>query len=108
MDMLNSRIKINERLTHEKLPEVSYRISATFGPVRVAIIATSTIDDIFGTTVNKCAKINTLASPNGMVIGESLYDKIKGIESYIFEKVANYDIDSENKFGVYSVKQKTG
>jgi class 3 adenylate cyclase len=108
MDMLNSRIKINERLMHEKLPEISYRISATFGPVRVAIIATSTIDDIFGTTVNKCAKINTLASPNAMVIGESLYNKIKGIERYSFEKVADYDIDSENKFGVYSVKQKTG
>lgn len=107
MDMLKSRVKINERLTSEKLPETSYRISATFGPVRVAIIATSTIDDIFGTTVNKCAKINTLANPNTMVIGESLYNKIKGISGYSFEKIADFDIDSENKFSVYSVKQKT-
>ncbi|MBM2852244.1 MAG: hypothetical protein HW420_791 [Candidatus Nitrosotenuis sp.] len=107
MEMLKSRIKINEALTFEKLPEISYRISATFGPVRVAIIATSTIDDIFGTTVNACAKINTLASPNTLVVGESLYNKIKGINGYSFEKITDYSIDAENKFGVYSVKQKT-
>ncbi|HSA97460.1 MAG TPA: HAMP domain-containing protein, partial [Candidatus Nitrosotenuis sp.] len=48
-NMLESRTKINERLSSENLPGVSYRISAAFGPVRVAIVATSTIDDIFGT-----------------------------------------------------------
>lgn len=108
MDMLESRIKINEKLASEKLPEVSYRISATFGPVRVAIVATSTIDDIFGATVNTCAKINTLANPNTLVVGESFYNKIKGISRYSFEKIADYNIDSENKFGVYLVKRKTG
>ncbi len=92
----------------EKLPEVSYRISASFGPVRVAIVATSTIDDIFGTTVNKCAKINTLASPNTLVVDESLYNKIKGIEGYDFERIADYKIDADNNFSVYLVKQKTG
>lgn len=107
MEMLESRVKINEKLTFEKLPEVSYRISATFGPVRVAIVATSTIDDIFGATVNTCAKINSLANPNSMVVGESLYNKIKEIDGYGFEKITDYSIDVENKFGVYLVKQKT-
>lgn len=108
VDMLEARTKINEKLVSEKLPEVNYRISAAFGPVRVAIVATSTIDDIFGTTVNKCAKINTLASPNTMVIDESLYNKVREIGGYIFEKIAEYDIDADNKFGVYSAKPKTG
>ncbi|TBR07385.1 MAG: adenylate/guanylate cyclase domain-containing protein [Candidatus Nitrosotenuis sp.] len=108
VDMLESRSKINERLTVEKLPEVSYRISAAFGPVRVAIVATSTIDDIFGTTVNKCAKINTLATPNTLVVDESLYNKIKGIGGYEFDKIADYNIDADNNFSVYFVKQKTG
>ncbi len=107
-DMLMSKIKIDERLASEKLPDVNYRISAAFGPVRVAIVATSTIDDIFGITVNKCAKINTLASPNTLVVDESLYDKIKGIEGYDFEKIADYSIDADNNFSVYLVKQKTG
>ena len=107
MEMIKTRIKINQTLMVEKLPEVSYRISATFGPVRVAIIATSTIDDIFGTTVNICAKINPLATPNTLVVGESLYNKIRNIPEYSFEKIAEYDIDIENKFGVYSVRQKT-
>ncbi len=106
-DMLESRVKINERLTVEKLPEVSYRISAAFGPVRVAIVATSTIDDIFGTTVNKCAKINTLAVPNTLVVDESLYNKIRGIGGYEFGKIADYNIDADNNFSVYFVKQKT-
>lgn len=108
MDMLESRAKINERLTVEKLPEVSYRISAAFGPVRVAIVATSTIDDIFGTTVNKCAKINTLATPNTLVVDESLYNKIKDIDRYEIGKIADYAIDADNNFSVYLVKQKTG
>ncbi|TBR23116.1 MAG: adenylate/guanylate cyclase domain-containing protein [Candidatus Nitrosotenuis sp.] len=108
MDMLESRAKINNRLIVEKLPEVSYRISAAFGPVRVAIVATSTIDDIFGTTVNKCAKINTLATPNTLVVDESLYNKIKGIDRYEIGKIADYAIDADNNFSVYLVKQKTG
>lgn len=106
-DMLESRAKINEKLASEKLPEVSYRISAAFGPVRVAIVATSTIDDIFGTTVNKCAKINTLASPNTLVVDEALYNKIKGIAGYEFGRLADYNIDADNNFSVYSVKSKT-
>ena len=73
----------------------------------MAIVATSTIDDIFGVTVNTCAKINTLAAPNTLIIGESLYNKISGIKGYVFEKLPDYDIDSENKLGVYLVKQKT-
>jgi class 3 adenylate cyclase len=104
---LYAREKINEALRNESLPELSYRISATFGPVRVAIIATSSIDDIFGSTVNICSKINSLAKPNTMVIGEQLYEKVKGIKEYDFEKTASYNIDAENKMDVYQVTPKS-
>jgi class 3 adenylate cyclase len=92
----------------EYLPELSYRISATFGPVRVAIIATSAIDDIFGSTVNICSKINSLAKPNTMVIGQQLYEKVKGIKGYAFEKIASYSVDAENKFDVYQLVLQAG
>ncbi|WP_100182035.1 adenylate/guanylate cyclase domain-containing protein [Candidatus Nitrosotenuis aquarius] len=105
MKLIEARTTINRALGAENLPEVSYRISAMFGPVRVAIVATSAIDDIFGSTVNTCSKINSLAKPNTLVIGESLYQKVKDIKGYKFEKIANYTIDAENKFAVYLVSQ---
>jgi class 3 adenylate cyclase len=103
MRLIGAREKINEALRGEHLPEVSYRISATFGPVRVAIVATSTIDDIFGSTVNVCSKINSLARPNTMVIGESLYEKVKKVKNYTFEKISQYQVDANNTFTVYQV-----
>ncbi|MEM3089426.1 MAG: adenylate/guanylate cyclase domain-containing protein [Candidatus Nitrosotenuis sp.] len=106
MKVIEARSMINELLRKEELPELSYRISANYGPVRVAIIATSSIDDIFGTTVNTCSKINSLAKPNTLIIGQPLYEKVKKIEQYRFEKVTSYDIDVENKLDVYSVTPK--
>ncbi|MEO9308993.1 MAG: cache domain-containing protein [Nitrososphaera sp.] len=107
MKVLDAKEKINKTLRDENLPEISYRISATYGPVRVAIIATSAIDDIFGSTVNTCSKINSLAKPNTMVVGESLYEKIKTIKNYSFELITQYNIDAENKFAVYQVNPKS-
>jgi class 3 adenylate cyclase len=107
MKVLEAREKINHSLKSEELPEVSYRISATFGPVRVAIIATSAIDDIFGATVNTCSKINSLAKPDTMVVGENLYQRIKGIKGYTFEQIASFDVDAENKLSIYQVMPKT-
>jgi class 3 adenylate cyclase len=104
MKVINARDSINKTLRDEGLPELSYRLSANYGPVRVAIIATSSIDDIFGTTVNTCAKINSLAKPNTMIVGEPLYEKIKKIRQYTFEMVTTYNVDATQKLAVYSVK----
>jgi class 3 adenylate cyclase len=103
--LIEARRTINQALTTENLPEVSYRISAMFGPVRVAIVATSAIDDIFGSTVNTCSKINPLAKPNTLVIGESLFNKVKDIKEFKFEKITEYTIEANNKFAVYLVSK---
>jgi class 3 adenylate cyclase len=66
-------LAINGRLNEEKLPSLSYRISADHGEVQFARSASSQSDYLFGSTVNVCAKINSIASPNGMVIGNNLY-----------------------------------
>jgi len=105
MKLIEARQTINKTLSTESLPEVSYRISAMFGPVRVAIVATSAIDDIFGSTVNTCSKINSLAKHNSLVIGETLYQKVRGIKAYTFEKISEYTIESDNKFAVYLVSK---
>jgi CheY-like chemotaxis protein len=57
----------------EKLPGISYRISADYGKVECATKGRSDVQDLFGPTVNFCVKINKKAPPNGIVIGSDLY-----------------------------------
>src|SRR5919109_2151630 len=68
---------INAKLHSENLPSVSYRISADYGKVEVATSTSSKTEDLFGSTMNICAKINSMAEPNGIVIGGDLYQIIK-------------------------------
>jgi CheY-like chemotaxis protein len=42
-------------------------------------------DDLFGSTMNICAKINSMSPPNGMVIGGDLYHIIKKSSSSLFD-----------------------
>jgi CheY-like chemotaxis protein len=68
---------INSKLHSENLPSVSYRISADYGRVEVASSTSSRGEDLFGPTMNICTKINSLAEPNGIVIGGNLYGIIR-------------------------------
>ncbi len=98
---------INAKLQKEEgLPNVSYRISADYGRVEIAKSLTSTSEDLFGHTVNLCAKINSKAEPNGMVIGNNLYQVIKTTfdDDYHFNKIDEYSID--NQYSVYSIVSK--
>jgi class 3 adenylate cyclase len=101
---------INVKLQKEEgLPNLSYRISADYGRVEIAKSLTSISEDLFGPTVNLCAKINSRAEPNGMVIGNNLYQvtKTKFDHLYHFNKVDGYSIDnSNNKYSVYSIVSK--
>ena len=58
-------------------------------------------DDIFGTTVNICSKINSNALPNGMIIGQNMYEMVKNIPGYKFESVKGYEISSDNQYTAY-------
>ncbi len=100
LTMFDSHEKINNKLKEENLPTVDYKISATFGSVRVAKTTTSSVNDIFGSTVNRCAKINPYCPRNGFVIGDGLYEIVKSLEEYSFEKMLTKD------FTVYLVKKK--
>jgi len=101
---------INEKLNEEGLPSIDYRISADYGRVDVAKSLTSTSEDLFGPTVNICAKINSIASPNSMVIGGDLYEIVKRTfnKNYYFSKVAEYSIgDLGIQYPVYSISSKS-
>jgi CheY-like chemotaxis protein len=77
--MIEARDPLNEKLREEGLPIVSYRISADYGRVEVAIEKRSNTIDLFGPTVNRCAKINSVAPPNSLVIGNGLHDLIQSV-----------------------------
>jgi hypothetical protein len=93
------------------LPSVSYRISAYYGRVEVARSATSQQENLFVSTMNThvCAKINSKASPNGIVIGGDLYQIIVNSfflfidHNYYFEGV--YD-DEDEYLTTDSIKDK--
>jgi CheY-like chemotaxis protein/class 3 adenylate cyclase len=98
--MIAARCTINTKLYEEKLPSVSYKISANYGRVEVARSATSQQDDLFGSTMNMCAKINSKALPNGIVIGGDLYQIINSFSfgyNYYFEGMYEYLTTGFNK-----------
>ena len=100
---------INIRLEAEALPPVSYRISVDYGRVEVATTVTSGTKDLFGPTVSMCAKINSQAEPNGIVIGGDLHEIMKrfSFREYSFEGVEKKQpIGIRYSYPVYSVVRK--
>ena len=77
--MILARDVINAKLDAQNLLPVSYRISADYGRVEVATSTSSRTEDLFGSPMNICAKINSMAEPNGIVIGGDLCQIIKSL-----------------------------
>lgn len=112
---------INIRMHEMDLPDVRYRISSDYGRFSIAKSLTSQSYDLFGPTMNMCAKINSKAAPNSMVIGSDLYQMLKSVfssssssssslsnlDNYYFKNVGEYVIDGlKNAYPVYSVISK--
>jgi hypothetical protein len=59
--------------------------------VEIARSITSASDDLFGSTMNRCAKMNIISKENSMIIGNDLYNVIKSFslinEEYRFEEI---------------------
>jgi CheY-like chemotaxis protein/class 3 adenylate cyclase len=109
--MILARDIINTKLHSENLPSVSYRISADYGKVEVATSTSSKgREDLFGSTMNICAKINPMAEPNGIVIGGDLYQIIKSfsfVKGYEFRELrGGYSVGFDNVYPVYTALGK--
>jgi two-component system, OmpR family, response regulator ChvI len=105
--MILARDVISTKLHSENLPSVSYRISADYGRVEVATSTSSKGEDLFGSTMNICAKINSMAEPNGIVIGGDLYRIINSfsfiIDKYQFRELeGGYSIGFGNRYPLYT------
>ncbi|MDQ4016456.1 MAG: adenylate/guanylate cyclase domain-containing protein [Thermoproteota archaeon] len=97
---------LNAKMLSEKLPPIQYRISADYGEVSIARSVSSQSEDLFGSAMNISAKINSKARPNGLVIGETLFDIVKGLEEYMFVPSSEKLIGVKGEYGVYHVNQK--
>src|SRR5688500_2741746 len=112
--MILVRDIINAKLHSEgeNLPSVSYRISADYGKVEVATSTSSKGgEDLFGSTMNICAKINSMAEPNGIVIGGDLYQIVKSFsfidKYYQFRELrGGYSVGFNHKYPVYHALSK--
>lgn len=110
MAMLNIRPSLNTIMIQEGLPEISYRISCEYGSVAVARMSTSSVNDIFGISVNMCSKINPMAPTNTMIIGEAFYGKVRAFDDeYTFEEQNIKGLSTllpDGNYRVYIVKPK--
>ncbi len=122
--MMTANKVINMKLKEEALPSMHYKISADYGTFEVArSLSSPDTDDLFGSTMNVCAKINSMAPVNGMVIGSDLYYITKKFSSssslfgnsgnnsqYHFKKIGEYSVMANFKYQypVYSVSVDEG
>ena len=104
---------INSKMSHMQLPNVNYRISADYGSSVIAKSANSQAYDLYGPTMNICAKINSKAPPNGMVIGSDLYEILSSFSSpsffddYSFKRIGEYLVDGlKQPYLLHSVVSK--
>lgn len=113
LSMIESQDLLNKDFSTKGLPPVSYRISANYGKVELAISVNSQSIDLFGPTVNVCSKINHLALSNQMIIYDDLFLHIKNKQNcrdYIFsvtpESWGNAkDAHKQSEFKTYIVRR---
>ena len=77
-----------------------------FGTVMLANSVASSNDDIFGSTVNVCSKINRIAKPNGIVIGSDLYQIVQNFDEYAFVADTGFSLGMTIPYPVYQVLKK--
>jgi two-component system, OmpR family, response regulator ChvI len=111
--LISSRNTINSNLYEEKLPGISYRISAEYGRVEVAKSDRSASYDLFGTTVNFCAKINKNAPPNGIVIGSDLYTIVSSFpalaDRYNIQEIGELHLRTgKRRYPIYELSGQNG
>jgi CheY-like chemotaxis protein len=115
--MLSAGSAINEKLTgnsDKSAATFSIRISADYGKVEVAKSRTSKEEDLFGPTMNLCAKMNSKAPANHMIIGGDLFLVLKSLFSrpsfkhadYQFKEIKGYSISGSFQYPVYLVKSR--
>ena len=107
LDIIKKIEQINKNLEKESLPKVRYRISSDYGKVLIVKSLISSANDIFGSTVNMCAKINHVGDPNKFFVGNDLYLHAKNMDQFHFDEIMHKDLSIlKNSYPIYYVDKK--
>jgi len=91
---IDDRFAINSMLTEQRLPTIRYRVSVDYGKVEITRFDGSDSEDVFGSTINLCSKMNIYAQPNSIVAGNDLYRVIRSFkeldDAYAFHEMDSY------------------
>ncbi len=96
---------VNMKFLSESLPELNYRVSLDYGEISLARTMGSVGLDIFGTTVNICAKINSIAAPNTVVVGGDMYQVSRNLSDYSFQEAKKNISIANRPYPAYSVSE---
>lgn len=107
---IEERFAINEMLMEHRLPTIRYRISADFGNLERTRFIGLNSEDLVGSTINFCSKMNLYAQPNGIVVGNDLYRIIKSFkildDVYSFKEMDSYNYGGGKfSYPVYSISR---
>jgi class 3 adenylate cyclase len=97
---------LNAKMFSERLPPIQYRISADYGEVSIAKSSSSQSEDLFGSAMNICAKINSKAQLNGFVIGQMLFERVNDMIEYTFVPAREKLVMPKGEYNVYHVEEK--
>jgi adenylate cyclase len=97
---------MNQIMSERDLPSLDFRVSVDYGPVSIARTPISQIPDIFGPTVNLCAKINSSASPNSVIVGGDLHQIVRSFRHYEFGVVGECRLGMKLNYPAYLVYRK--
>ncbi|HJS65507.1 MAG TPA: response regulator [Nitrososphaeraceae archaeon] len=110
LKILDCRYAVNQELSKQHLPPFSYRISMDFGVLDLALVGDYSQIDLFGATVNRCAKINSsLSIANQIIIGDNFYRILKSFsniaKNYNFINNGECKITETIGYSTYSIKK---
>jgi CheY-like chemotaxis protein len=110
LKILDSRYAVNQELSKQHLPPFSYKISMDFGVLDLALVGDYSQIDLFGSTVNRCSKINSsLSIANQLIIGDNFYRILKSFSNiannYNFINNGECRITETIGYSTYSLKK---
>ena len=106
LSMIKSHAELKKELNAENIDALDYKISASYGSVKVAESTTSKISDIFGPTVNRCFKINSFCPKNSIVVDNNIYESLKDCEEYEFMQFCSIEIKQKYGYSIFEIKRK--
>jgi len=107
---IEERFAINAMLMEQRLPTIRYRISADFGKLERTRFEGFNSEDLVGSTVNVCSKMNLFAQPNGIVVGNDFFQILRSFkqlnDAYSFKEIDSYDCgEAKFSYPIYSLSR---